>query len=79
MHGVYEAASLIFSILMVMFAFRESITHLRPVVRAFKAALGRQHRNRIQFVEIVLVLAVSGLIASGPAGYYALHALHQYV
>jgi hypothetical protein len=79
MHGIYQAASLVFSILMVIFAVRESITHLRPVIRKFKAVLGRQPRNRIQFVEIVLVLAVSGLIASGPAGYYALHVLHPYV
>lgn len=77
MHGIYEGASLVFSVLMVVFAIRESVRHWRSVIRALKDELGVNHQNRLQMIEIVFMLVASGVIASGPGGYYTLNLLHR--
>jgi hypothetical protein len=78
MHSIYQGASLVFSVLMVMFAIRESVHHWRSVIRALKEELGVGHRDRYQLIEIVFVLLASGLIASGPGGYYTLNLFHHF-
>jgi hypothetical protein len=71
MSNFYDAMVLLFSILIFLFATRESVRHVRGVMHRIRAEK-RVHKLGIKrLVNSVSLM----LISAGPAGYYALHLL----
>ena len=71
MSYLYDGMVLLFSVLIFLFAARESLRHVRNIVRRIKAEK-RVHKLGVKRLVNSLSLM---LISAGPAGYYALNLL----
>lgn len=75
MHTAHGAGFLLFSILIFVFATTESVHRCRHVARKLVRQIAVNKCHPRKMVVISVLLAVSGLISLGPAGYYGLNLL----